>query len=547
MCAAEEKMDTPLIGTERSTVEARVLDLAHVLVRDAESRIIFWNRGAEQLYGYSFDEAIGKQSNDLLHTVFPVSREATDAELFETGEWEGELVHTCRDGSQVVVASHQVLTRDADGTPASILEVNNDITELRRSEAEVRSIRADNSSRGLVLDTANRVALDILASRTGVEALHHIAEAARILAGAQYAALGVARADGPGLLEFVTVGLTTEQERAIGPRPKGEGVLGLLLRRSEPLRLDMVGGHPASVGFPANHPVMESFLGVPIRRGKAVLGSLYLTNKQGGGSFTEADEAAVEALGTHAAIAIYNLRMIARQRALVNGLITAQEEERRAMAYELHDGLTQYVMASHAHLESFKRAFELDKREKALKELEQGMTYLKEAVVESRRLVNGLRMLALDDLGLAGAVEQLAREEKDRAGWEDAEFVHNVAHRRFETALETAIYRIAQEALTNARRHAQTKRVRVMLLMKPGENSNSPLLHLEVRDWGIGFVPEDKAGDLSHVGLQGMAERVSLMSGTHTIESRPGEGTWVKAVFPAIEPNKDPSTGETNE
>src|SRR5262249_46862496 len=120
-----------------------------------------------------------------------------------------------------------------------------------------RSPLTDSANRALVLETAGRVALDILASQTGVEALRHIAEAARTLAGAQYAALGVARPDGAGLLEFVTVGMSDEDEAAVGPRPTGKGVLGLLLQRNDPLRIDSLGDHPNSVGFPPNHPKMD--------------------------------------------------------------------------------------------------------------------------------------------------------------------------------------------------------------------------------------------------------------------------------------------------
>lgn len=390
-------------------------------------------------------------------------------------------------------------------------------------------------NRRVVLDTANRVALDILSSRTGVEALRHIADAARTLSGAQYAALGVARPDGKGLQEFVTVGLTPQAEAAIGPRPRGVGVLGHLLTRTEPLRIDALQNHPSSAGFPPNHPPMDSFLGVPIRRGDTILGSLYLTNKKGGGPFTEADELAVLALGAHAAVAIHNLQMLSRQRSLVSGLIRAQEEERRAVAYDLHDGLTQYVMASHAHLESFRRAHSLGNEEKAQKDLEQGLRYLKEAVVESRRLVNGLRSLALDDLGLAGAVEQLVAEEKARTGWVDAEFIHNIADQRFDKGLETAAYRVIQEALTNARKHAAAKTVRVIVL-NDTDAAGAPILSIEVRDWGVGFIPEEKAGIEAHVGLQGMAERVSLMGGVYDLRSTPGEGTTVRAEFPSLEP-----------
>ena len=394
-------------------------------------------------------------------------------------------------------------------------------------------------NKALVLETAHQIALDILAHRTGVEALRHIADVARTLAGARYAALGVARPGKKGLQDFVTVGMTDDQEAEIGARPKGVGILRLLLERTDPLRIDSLGAHPASAGFPPNHPPMKSFLGVPIRRGDAVLGSLYLTEKIEGDQFTEDDEAAVQALGAHAAVAIHTMQMIARQRALVSGLIHAQEEERRAVAYDLHDGLTQYVMASHAHLEAFRRASATGKVEKAERELEQGLRYLKEAVVESRRLVNGLRTLALDDLGLAGALEQMLAEEKSRAGWTDADLAHNIAGKRFDKTLETAVYRVAQEALTNARKHAQAPRIRVLLLEEQNSKIEGKQLTLEVRDWGCGFDPEHSVETSEHVGMQSMIERVRLLDGQYEVRSKPGDGSAIRAVFPILAPTEE--------
>jgi signal transduction histidine kinase len=244
----------------------------------------------------------------------------------------------------------------------------------------------------------------------------------------------------------------------------------------------------------------------------------------------------VLALGSHAAVAIHNLQMLSRQRALVSGLIRAQEEERRAVAYDLHDGLTQYVMASHAHLESFRRAHALGKADKAERDLDQGLRYLKEAVVESRRLVNGLRSLALDDLGLAGALDQLVAEEKARAGWSDAELIHNIAERRYDKGLESAAYRVVQEALTNVRKHASAKKVRVILL-EESDRPEGPVLNIKVQDWGVGFIPEEAARLEAHVGLQGMFERVSLMNGTFEVKSSgiPGQGATIQAVLPVIE------------
>jgi signal transduction histidine kinase len=277
---------------------------------------------------------------------------------------------------------------------------------------------------------------------------------------------------------------------------------------------------------------VSNYLNLPIARGEALLGSLWLGEKEDDRRFTEADEAAMKALSAHAAVALHHLHLLGQQRALVSRLIEAQEEEHRRVAYELHDGLTQYVMAAHAHLEAFRPAHESGKQEKATLELNQGLQYLKEAVVESRRLVNGLRPLALDDLGLARALEQLLAEEKSRAGWTQADLEENIQERRFHRALETAVYRVAQEALTNARKHADATRAHVRLLVEVDPQTGAPCLSLEVRDWGRGIAPEQGSGGHGHLGLQSMRERVTRIGGNYTVWTAPGEGTTVCAVFP---------------
>jgi two-component system, LuxR family, sensor kinase FixL len=120
--------------------QAQLLELAHdaILVRDPASQIVFWNRGAERMYGWLRKEAKGETTHKFLQTVFPRSFEEVEAELRGVGYWEGELIHTTRDGSHLVVASRQVLQRDQSGNPVAILEINNDITERKRAEEAVR-------------------------------------------------------------------------------------------------------------------------------------------------------------------------------------------------------------------------------------------------------------------------------------------------------------------------------------------------------------------------------------------------------------------------
>ncbi|MFE1755630.1 GAF domain-containing protein, partial [Streptomyces anandii] len=145
-------------------------------------------------------------------------------------------------------------------------------------------------------------------------ALRRIAEAAAALVDAEYAALGVIGPDGSTLSDFLTVGVDEELVARIGPYPEGHGILGELIRHPEPLRLAKLSEHPASYGFPANHPPMSSFLGVPIRVRDQVFGNLYLTEKRGGLEFDEEDESVLSTLAVAAGVAIDNARLYEESR-----------------------------------------------------------------------------------------------------------------------------------------------------------------------------------------------------------------------------------------
>ncbi|HEX2863699.1 MAG TPA: PAS domain S-box protein, partial [Deinococcales bacterium] len=134
---------------ERLAEQARLISLANevAIVRDADSRILEWNDAAQALYGFTRQEALGRVSHDLLRTVFPASREAVDAVLWERGYWEGQLRHTARDGRALHVLSRQGLERDLQGQGRRILEVNWDITDRVQAEAEVRDLNATLAAR----------------------------------------------------------------------------------------------------------------------------------------------------------------------------------------------------------------------------------------------------------------------------------------------------------------------------------------------------------------------------------------------------------------
>jgi len=139
--------------------------------------------------------------------------------------------------------------------------------------------------------------------------LQQITEVAVEITEARYGALGVLSKDGSGLSDFITAGMTQAQRAEIGALPRGEGILGVLIREPELLRLRSIASHPRSSGFPPHHPPMHSFLGAPIRAHGRVFGNLYLTEKTGSDEFTEDDASAVLVLATQAGVAIANAQL----------------------------------------------------------------------------------------------------------------------------------------------------------------------------------------------------------------------------------------------
>jgi signal transduction histidine kinase len=170
----------------------------------------------------------------------------------------------------------------------------------------VRVVSSPQADRGIegVLELARSVLGDL-----DVEVvLERVLVAARELTGAKYAAIGVLDEDGTALARFVTLGLEAGERERIGPPPHGRGVLGELIRHPVPLRLEDVGDHPRSYGFPIGHPEMHTFLGVPVVIGDTPYGNLYLTDKEGGEPFSEGDERALAMLADFAAVAIDHAR-----------------------------------------------------------------------------------------------------------------------------------------------------------------------------------------------------------------------------------------------
>jgi signal transduction histidine kinase len=216
-----------------------------------------------------------------------------------------------------------------------------------------------------------------------------------------------------------------------------------------------------------------------------------------------------------------------RLRELVGKLMAAQEEERRRVAYEVHDGLTQLAVATYQHLQVFSGDHPPGSKVEP-GELDRALDLAQRTIKESRRVIEGLRPTVLDDFGLATAVRQRV-EELRAEGWQ-IDYEETLGEERLPPEVETTLYRVAYEALTNVQKHARTDRAHVRLARLPRK------VRLEVRDEGRGFDPSaltsESGGPGERVGLQSMRERVSLLGGELKIRSKPSNGTSVVAEVP---------------
>jgi PAS domain S-box-containing protein len=241
-------------------------------------------------------------------------------------------------------------------------------------------------------------------------------------------------------------------------------------------------------------------------------------------------------LANQGASALENARLYAelaerenRLQDLIRKLITAQEEERRKVSYEVHDGLAQTAAGAHQILQAFARQHP-PTSDKGRKDLARALQLVQQTVGEARYVIADLRPTALDDFGLAAAVR--LQVEKISSEGSQVDYEEALGNDRLPPEVETALFRVAQEALTNVHKHAPSARVKITL------RRLNDAVRLQVRDWGPGFNPEkitDGGGPGERLGLSSMRERVALLGGHLEVHSRPGEGTEVVAEIPSVQ------------
>jgi len=229
-------------------------------------------------------------------------------------------------------------------------------------------------------------------------------------------------------------------------------------------------------------------------------------------------------LRNHDGQAMYGLVMI--ENIIERKRAKLLEEERRYVAYELHDGLAQVAASAHQHLQAFASHYR-PRTLQARQELDRALELAQHSVREARRLIAGLRPTALDDFGLATAL-RLQIEAQRADGWMIT-YDETLGAERLPPATETTLFWVAQEALNNIRKHAGTTRVHLSL------ERHEARIRLEVQDWGCGFEPRavlHEAALGEHVGLREMQERIELVGGQFKVSSQSGLGTLLMAEVP---------------
>jgi signal transduction histidine kinase len=344
------------------------------------------------------------------------------------------------------------------------------------------------------------------------DVLQRLVESARTLVDARYTALGIPDDDG-GFSAFLTSGMSDKLVASLGPLPRTHGMLGAILEAPTPFRTSDIHDDPRFNGWwPRGHPDMRSFLGVPIVSHEGVIGAFYLTEKEGAPDFTAADQELIELLASHAAIAITNARLYEQSREL------SVISERNRLALDLHDVVSQKLYSLVLTAEAAATLLDRD-AEAARGQVVKLQDIARQALDELRSLIFELRPPDLVRDGLCGAlrkhVEVLRRVQSAEVDMEgDLELDPDPDR-------DGEVFRIAQEAMQNALRHAQASRVVVRI---GGEDGR---LQLDIVDDGVGFDPQAAEVRSQRLGLTSMEERAQRIGGRLEIRSAKGEGTTV--------------------
>ncbi|HEX9611738.1 MAG TPA: GAF domain-containing sensor histidine kinase [Gemmatimonadales bacterium] len=387
----------------------------------------------------------------------------------------------------------------------------------------------------------------IFAERELGKVLQRVADSAREVVGARYAALGVLDEDGTALSQFVTSGLDEATRARIGDLPSGRGLLGLVIREARPIRSADISLHPQRYGFPPHHPPMKSFLGVPVRVHDEVFGNLYLTEKIGAEEFDDEDEAIAILLASQAAVAVDNARLNHETQELL-GQVQAMQRQRdlffAMMNHELRNALTG-VYGWAERLVRVKTPEAMTQAGREVFEASERTITLLNNFLDLSRLDAGKVRPVWRELDVADEIERAVAGLRPAA--EARRIALEVRHENGPMMLRSDPVRFEQilvNLVGNAVRHGpEGQPVLIEIEQGPEEVTFS------VSDRGPGIPPgfadrifepferfDPNSGVGTGLGLPVSRRLAQLLGGRLTVQSEPGQGATFSLVLPLRPP-----------
>lgn len=535
-----QRKQTELVLEESEKKFRRLVEFSGdgIILTDESGKIIEWNQAEERMTGVPAAEAIGQYLWDLQFQMAVAEHRTPEnyqgiknmiETLLQTGKspWLSGLWETLiqrKDGSEARVQSNIFLIQTMRGYMAG--SISRDITRERLASEEISQRNRELSS---LLRISQELSSQLDLQRLLTAAVGTITDT---LPDADHACLWLYDKENQRLVmracSGVNVGLMSNQTV-----PVDGNVIGLVYKNRLPVNADLV--DVEKLGLPAGMGI-HSLLGVPLLLENRSIGAIFVANLNRSGAFDANDERWLQSLAGQVVVMAENARLFAevsdsraRLQSLSNRLVELQEEERRRIARELHDEVGQILTG----LKLLLKMTAHSTGEQLEQNLRESQNLTNELLSRVHDMSLDLRPAMLDDLGLLPALLWHFDRYSTQSGIRVTFHHHGLEGIRFSPGIETCAYRIIQEALTNAARHARVEQVRVSVW------ANAQELSLQVEDEGTGFDLQSVLRSGGSQGLNGMFERAAQLGGVLKVNSAPGNGTRLKAVIPVIRNTED--------